>query len=134
MKHIKILGLVGLAAAAASVHAQDSGILLTLKVEKDGQLLAKPRLVAKSGTQATIQKDQDLRIEVTPTNKDGLIDLAMKLYLPGPNGLAVAASPRMITKLDTPSTIEFQAPGEPRYKISLVASNHAIGAPLPAAQ
>lgn len=134
MKHAKFVTAVALAFAAASVQAQETGFLLTLKVEKDGQMLAKPRLVTKAGTLATIQKDQELKIEVTPTNNDGMVDVAMRIYLPGPNGLAVASSPRLITKLDTPSTIEFQAPGEPHYKISVVASNHTIGSTLPAAQ
>jgi hypothetical protein len=124
--------LMGLTAALAS--AQEPGILLSMTVEKNDQVIAKPRLLTKSDSTASMQRDQDLRIEVTPTDKEGMIHIAMKVYTAGADGLKVIATPRLITKRDVQSTIEFQAPGEPRYKISFVASSHVLGAPLPATQ
>jgi len=126
-----VLGVfVGLTSALAS--AQEVGILLSMTVEKNDQVIAKPRLLTKSDSTASMQREQDLRIEVTPTEKEGMIHIAMKVYAAGTDGLRVVATPRLITKRDVPGTIEFQAPGEPRYRISFVASSHALGAPLPA--
>jgi hypothetical protein len=122
-----------LAAAAVAQEPAPAALLLTMQIEKDGVVIAKPRLVTHSGVMASIQKDQALKLAVTPALMGDKVELAMQLHLPtAPGGLAVAASPRLITKLDTPASIEFQAPGEPRYKISVMAANHVIGAPLPA--
>jgi len=134
MKLSTLFAGLALSCTAAFAHAQEAGILLSMQVEKDGAALVAPRILTKSGIQATIQQDQDLKIEVTPTDKDGLIDLAMQLYVPGKSGLEQAASPHLVTKLDTPATIEFQGAGTARYTIHLTASNHAIGVPLPAAK
>ena len=130
----KFLGVAAIFAAATASQAQEAGVLLTMTIEKDGVILAKPRLITKLGSNATIQSDQAFRIGVTPSVTDGIVDLAMQLYLPSDQGLKLSASPRVTTKLDTPSSIEFQAPGESRYKISVLATSHTIGKPLPSAQ
>jgi hypothetical protein len=134
MKLSTLLAGLVMSGVAAFAHAQESGILLSMQIEKDGAVFVKPRLVTKSGVQATVQQDQDIKLEVTPIDKDGDVDLSMRLYLPGKDGLAVAASPHLVTKLDTPTTIEFQAADTTRYTIRLTASSHPIGAPLPPAK
>ena len=134
MNFIKTISAAGFALAAISAHAQEAGILLSFKVERDGQLVSKPRVLTKSGSTATIQRDSDLKIEVTPADRDGVVDVSMKLYVLGADGLKIAATPRVVVNPNTASTIEFQSAGEPSYRISLVASPHIIGTPLPAAQ
>jgi hypothetical protein len=134
MKLSTLLAGLVMSGVAAFAHAQENGILLSMQIEKDGAVFVKPRLLTKSGVQATVQQDQDIKLEVTPIDKDGVVDLSMRLYLPGKDGLAVAASPHLVTKLDTPTTIEFQAADTARYTIRLMASNHLIGAPLPPAK
>ena len=134
MKLSTLLAGLVMSGVAAFAHAQENGILLSMQIEKNGAVFVKPRLVTKSGVQATVQQDQDIKLEVTPIDKDGIVDLSMRLYLPGKDGLAVAASPHLVTKLDTPTTIEFQAADTARYTIRLTASNHPIGAPLPPAK
>jgi hypothetical protein len=134
MKLSTLLAGLVMSGTAAFAHAQEAGILLSMQVEKAGAVLVKPRILTKSGVRATVQQNQDIKIEVTPTDKDGLIDLSMHLYVPGKKGLEEVASPHLITKLDTPATIEFQAADSARYKILVTASNHTIGVPLPPAK
>ena len=116
--------------ATAAVASTEAGYLVSMKIERDGENLGEPRLLTKSGVMASVQRGQELKIEVTPTPTNGKVQLALRLLLPSVEGLKPVATPKLIAEAGTTSSLEFHKEGEPRYRLTFVATEHALNVPV----
>lgn len=108
-----------LAAVSLSAAAAQDGVLIQMQLERGGIALASPKVVAEWNKEVSVQQGEEYRIAILPTAQGDLVKMQMTLLAAGPNGLALAGQPALITPFETPASIEWQAADGVPYKVTL---------------
>ena len=107
------------------VAASGQGLLVAMELERDGQSLGKPSIWQPSGTTGEISVQNEFRLKITPTLKDGSADLRVEIFTMQDGVESAAGAPRLVTKFGQRASLAWNALSGRNYKLSLLVSETA---------
>lgn len=107
------------AATTLPAFSADGGLLLAMRIERDGRVLSTPTVWVESGKDAAVQVDNALRVEINATDLGASADMRLRLFTSSGGDMMLAASPRLVGKLAEESAVRFTGADGMAYSVSL---------------
>ena len=120
-----ILTTVLLALSVATSWASEEGVLVALKIERNGEVISTPRVLCLFGQDSAVQIEQSLRVELNASDLGPSTDLKFKLYFSEFGSLSLVSSPRITAQLNKESAIQVTGKDGVVYRISVMPSKVA---------
>ncbi len=95
-----------LASAALSASAAEATLLLSMKIERNGELISSPKLLVEYGKEAAVQVSDEFRLELSAADLGKSADLRMNLKTNQGGDLRLAASPRIFATFASEAAIQ----------------------------
>ena len=120
MKRVLITAVVATLGTQFSAFAQEPGLYVYLKLSKDGQQVAAPKLWSQFGVESSIQAGNSFRLELTGADLGTKTDIRFKVFTERAGKLELTAQPRLHADYDAESSFSFKGDDGAVYSVSLL--------------
>jgi hypothetical protein len=100
-------------------QAQETGVLLEMKLSRNGEQIAAPKVWSKFGSESTVQVGSTIRVEVTSTDLGSTADMRFKVFTDREGQLTLAAQPRLHAAFGAESSFIVKGQDGVEYKVAL---------------
>ena len=119
MKLNSKLGGLLLGSIALSVGASDDGLMISMKIERNGQTVSTPRIWSQYGKDSAVQVGNSFRIELKANDLGTSADLNMKLYANETGTLQLVSAPRIHASFSAESAVQVTSKDGAVYKVTI---------------
>ena len=108
------------AAMVSSAASAESGLMFSVKIERDGIQLAAPKVWASFGKDAAVQVGSEFRVEFSASDLGSAADMKIKLFQSAEGAMKLVASPRIHASLNEESSVKVNANDGVSFTVSFV--------------
>ncbi len=112
-------------ASVLPVLAAEHTLFLSMKIERNGEVISSPKLIAEYGQTAAIEVGKELRLELNATNLGSAADLKMQMSTVHEGVLQVTSTPRLFAAYSSEAAIQFTDKSGVVYRVSITPTKVA---------